>query len=611
MMMRRRQLHLTRLDAVHALAMLLSLTVGTTLADGESGKRAALLVGISYYHPDRFAELPGAEPDARGLARILKRNGYANDDVVLMSNRVGAENPKYLPTASRIRKQLRHFVKQHRDVDSLIVAFAGHGVQDAKGEYCVCPQDANLSKPDSLISVREIYDVMDESNAGFKLLLIDACRQDTAVPVVSSKIQSVTRAGGKANAQNLPEPPPRTAAFFSCSSGQLAYERHDKGETNGVFFHAIIRGLDGAAVGTNGSVTLPDLERFVKKDVENYVRNTYSAAQHPVIRNNTVGLVPLVTYSRTERELKRAFGLWVRSRHDESLRIVDELLATRPKDAKAVAAKAYMLCDRAEEARDTAMMDKAFELAQQAIRLAPSQAEGYVARASFYRVQKNHTLSLNDCNKAIQCDADCAFAYLQRSAIRMVQRDTDGMLKDIRQAIALDESEPTARALHSAYLFSLGKIEEGFAEIKRGLVATPDVPLLHFMKGYGLDQQKNYDKAILAYTAAIRLDALDDDLYCRRAISLANAGDFPAAIEDVESAEKIDPENPDIYPPRVLVLFKQGKFNAAIQVLDKAIRQHPDQAEFYQQRSMLHKRLGNWIAAQSDQASFASKSQSN
>jgi phosphoheptose isomerase len=50
------------------------------------------------------------------------------------------------------------------------------------------------------------------------------------------------------------------------------------------------------------------------------------------------------------------------------------------------------------------------------------------------------------------------------------------------------------------------------------------------MKGYGYDLLGNYDKSILAYTAAVRLDNQDDEIFARRAVALSRAGDYLGAI---------------------------------------------------------------------------------
>src|SRR5262249_5827020 len=96
--------------------------------------------------------------------------------------------------------------------------------------------------------------------------------------------------------QRLP-PPGGVVAFFSCSEGERAFE-HEKLK-HGVFFHFVIEALSGVAVGPGESeVLVPDLEKFVKKKVRDYVREMYGERQLPEMKNGSRDLVPLVRLSR-------------------------------------------------------------------------------------------------------------------------------------------------------------------------------------------------------------------------------------------------------------------------------------------------------------------------
>lgn len=569
-------------------------------SDG-GGTRHALLIGISKYHPDRFADLPGAEPDVNEMARVLTAGGFDHANVTLMTTANAVTDPRKLPTSSMIRKQLRRLAKIRAAGDSIVIGLAGHGVQPSGETYYFCPQDADLNDVTSLISIDEIYDAIEASGAGFKLLLVDACRQDTdAGDASSNPIQSVTRSQRSADTI-LPMPPPRTAAFFSCLPGELAYERQDVLGTNGVFFHAIVRGLSGDAAGDDGTITLPDLERFVKKDVESFVRKTYSAAQHPVFRNRTVGLPVIVTCSASERQIAHARWLWERGRRDEAMVTVDELLVKRPHDAAAMAAKAYMIGDLAESPRNESKLDEAFVLASRSIELAPDSAAPYIARANVYRIRTRYADAIADCDRALRCDPNAVMAYIQRSAIHQKRNQSDAMLRDIERAIEIEPGNAGARAMHAALLFGLDRFDDAFATLEKGIAVSADVPMLHFMRGYGLDQQGRYDKAILAYTSALRLDDQDVDILCRRAISLVHAGDFPAAIEDTDAAIAINPDHPDIVAAKLFLFSKQGHFAEAVTLLDRAIAKDDSNAEWYRLRSMLMTRLGRHAEAQRDQ----------
>lgn len=513
-----------------------------------NGGHFALLIGVSRYDDSSLAELPGAEPDAIDLANTLANNGYRRENVVTMTLRTGTEDPRLLPTANNIRKQLKRMAKEKRPNDLLLIAMAGHGFQ-IQDEYFFCPSDASVGHPETLVSIPEIYKSLEVCDAGFKLLLIDACREKVgaAAPLGNNTVAD-------ARLQNLPNPPTNMAAFFSCSSGQLACERNDGRKMNGVFFHAVQRGLNGAAAGADGIVTLPDLERFVKSDVESYVLKTYSSAQHPVIRNNTVGLVPLLAQSLTEKRIKQAADLWLRSQRNEATAIIDSILAEQPDNALALAEKGQMLCDDAESSGDTSRSEEMLRLAMRAVELAPHRVETWLARANIYRVREEYEKSLEDCRTVLTIDPENSFAYLYRAVVYQQMEQLDAMKHDIEMIRKLDLRHPLIESILAGLLFTLDRSDEAFQRLDEAIERTPDVPLLQFMKGYGYDLLGNYDKSILAYTAAVRLDNQDDEIFARRAVALSRAGDYLGAMDDVRAIERINPKRSDLSTLRDFVV---------------------------------------------------------
>jgi hypothetical protein len=175
--------------------------------------------------------------------------------------------------------------------DSVLVAFAGHGVQfRGEDEVYFCPAGAKLADKTTLVSLSDIYRELEKCPAGFKGLLSDACRNDPLVAEARSagrvELGSVTR-------PRTAVPPGGLVSLFSCSPGEQAFE---SGELqHGVFFHYVIRGLRADAdLDHDGQVTLPELEQYVKKEVYRFVRAEYGKEQTPDLVGKTRGLVPLV-----------------------------------------------------------------------------------------------------------------------------------------------------------------------------------------------------------------------------------------------------------------------------------------------------------------------------
>ena len=256
------------------------------------GDKYALLVGVRSYDKNELRNLPYTEADVTALADVLKKAGYTR--VVLMTQTHGADEPRFLPEAARIRTALKGLLADKAADDTVLVAFAGHGVQFAgEDENYFCPMDAKLADKSTLIALGEVYKSLEKSEAGTRLLLADCCRNDprsdNARAVDKVKLESVTRPQRKL-------PPGGVAALFSCSAGEKAYEDADL--KHGVFFHFVIEGLQGKAdLDKDGQVDLDELVRYTRKKVPDFVRDTFGddVRQMPELIGKTHGNVALVT----------------------------------------------------------------------------------------------------------------------------------------------------------------------------------------------------------------------------------------------------------------------------------------------------------------------------
>ena len=277
--------------------LLAALTVAPALAQPGTrrGEKYALLVGVKAYDPNELHDLAYSEADVTGLATVLKAGGYEPANVVLMTQALGATKPRLLPLAANIRKELSLLLQDLEPADSVVVAFAGHGVQFAgeKSTY-FCPADAKLADRSTLIPLDDVYRELEASKAGLKLLLVDACRNDPRTK------NSRSRAEVELESLNRPQvvpPPGGVLAFFSCSEGEKAQEYEEL--RHGVFFHFVIQGLGGEAdLDGDGLISPEELAQFAKRRVRDYVREKNGVRQMPELRGTSRDLVPLVRLSR-------------------------------------------------------------------------------------------------------------------------------------------------------------------------------------------------------------------------------------------------------------------------------------------------------------------------
>ena len=312
---------------VCALAALLP-CLGRVRAEPPAGDKYALLVGVHQYDKNELRDLPYAEADMTALADVLRQAGYKR--VVLMTQSEGAKEARFLPEAAKIRATLKGMLEDLGPDESVLVAFAGHGVQykDEDDNY-FCPMDAKLADKTTLVSLSEVYKDLEKCGAGTRLLLADCCRNDprsdNARAVDRVKLESVTR-------PQRALPPGGVAAFFSCSAGEKAYE--DSGIKHGVFFHFIIEGLQGKAdQDGDGKVDLDELVGYTKKQVRDFVKDTYGddVRQMPELVGKTHGQVMLAGVAKGGAPLfngKDLTGWQVVGDKEEVWTVEDGLLVT-------------------------------------------------------------------------------------------------------------------------------------------------------------------------------------------------------------------------------------------------------------------------------------------
>lgn len=243
----------------------------------------AFLVGVGDYDPKELQPLPFTRNDIQEFSRALQNSRYEKQNIVLMHDDIRVLSDKrYLPIARNIRDELQLLLSVLDPADSIIVAFAGHGVQfSGENVNYFCASDARLDDKDrsSLVSMKDVYEALEKCPAKRKLLLVDACRNDPQ--------STIKRSGGNVKLESVTRPqslsvPGGLVAFFSCAAGQRSFESPEL--KHGVFFHSVLKGWQGAADNGDGNLTVTELAGYVTKETKDYVRLNLGAAQTPYLK---------------------------------------------------------------------------------------------------------------------------------------------------------------------------------------------------------------------------------------------------------------------------------------------------------------------------------------
>jgi len=166
-----------------AVALIVATQIGVNAQSSGPGRKLAFLVGVTEYDHDQLANLRFCENNVTDLNDVLKAQGYRTR---ILTSAASKDTPELAPTAANVRIQLKAFLKGATKRDLVLIGLAGHGLQlTGHHQNYFCPQDANPAsqdgqfvEPETLVSIEEILQALENSGAGQKIVLIDACRND-------------------------------------------------------------------------------------------------------------------------------------------------------------------------------------------------------------------------------------------------------------------------------------------------------------------------------------------------------------------------------------------------------------------------------------------------
>jgi hypothetical protein len=183
---------------------------------------------------------------------------------------------KNLPTRNNIVQVINLVCQSAGPDDFVFIALNGHGIQIGNVQY-FCPSDMDDQEDrleDTAISIDWIYKALENSNAKFKLLVVDACRDNPFKGRRSALVadMGITR-----------DPPPGIALLRSCGAGETSLE--DASLKKGIFTHFLLEGLTGAAdANGDGSIGFLELYIYTQSRTQSHALREHRSKQTPYIK---------------------------------------------------------------------------------------------------------------------------------------------------------------------------------------------------------------------------------------------------------------------------------------------------------------------------------------
>jgi len=133
--------------------------------------------------------------------------------------------------------------------------------------------------------------------------------------------------------------------------------------------------------------------------------------------------------------------------------------------------------------------------------------------------------------------------------------------------------------------------------IESGQISGKSLAFAFYRRGNGYHEKGDYDRAILDYDQAIRLNPSHANAFSNRGVAYARKGDYDRAIQDYDEAIRLNPNHADAFSNRGVAYGRKGDYDRAIQNYDEAIRLNPNHASALYDRGNAYRRKGDYDQA--------------
>ena len=253
-------------------------------SDEEATNNQALLLGFADYR--HAHSLPSVRRDLQYLSETLV--DYGGYQVTTISDRTLVDKPG-ARAREYVENRIARWLSSLSTDDTALLYFSGHGVRNGHGQlFLALPEFTPQSPSEAGVSVSWLRRQLESSNAGTKLLVLDACHAGAA-----RSVETITTVPMEEIAAELGEAL-GVITLASCHADEKSVIWPSKDLS--LFTYWLSQGLKGRAdFDDDGTVTVDELYRYLDTHVPITARAVLRHTQRPVriIGPDVIG-VPVV-----------------------------------------------------------------------------------------------------------------------------------------------------------------------------------------------------------------------------------------------------------------------------------------------------------------------------
>lgn len=310
-----------------------------------------------------------------------------------------------------------------------------------------------------------------------------------------------------------------------------------------------------------------DYETYFKRAIEYYNHNKYAKALSDI--NNALKYIPAEEADMKFQSLNMRAGIYeATERYDKALADLNEAYQIDPNSFEVIYRKAnaeYLLGDysaaKADYQRMLGMNNRSYE--------------ALIGLSRIAVIEKNLGLANEYADNAVALAPAEADVYIRRASVRKMMGNNTGAVDDL--ILALSTGNKMSKALYELVEMSNVDYSATMAGLSSAIRQAPKVGMYYYIRGVIASAHYNYVAALADFKKIV-----NENLYNYHGIykEIANCqyalGAYDEAIYDINFAINATTDNSEYYVLKAKLLRALGRSAEALECCDAAIEKNPN-----------------------------------